>query len=337
MSMNLIQALYDPRTPLPTDWSLYKQALGDIEFFGVSSQVYYLLQQQGKLDQTPAFFQERLKQNYMEALYLNMFIRKQTEQLFTYFESHGIDVIPLKGTVFAEKYFGHLGARATSDIDLFVHRSDLEKSIDCVKWLGYTIEGEHIPGHFHCSFSKRLPGAPVPLTIELHWDLLKDNTASLCITEFWQQASPIRPYRHIKQLSDNHTFYMICLHGWRHNLGSLKYFIDIIQMINFLNDKLDYSTLLKDATSHKTLKRIIRTLSIVYKQFPHLQQIKPFPFQRSTLWWEYRAIRKNDGNTLKNYVDFIDYQFLSYDSAKHSFIEVTAWFYNFFSGLIHKS
>lgn len=324
--MDLIPVLYDPRAPLPTDLNFYEHMIDDIEFFGVSSQVYFLLQQRGKLDQTPSFFQERLKLNYMEAIYLNMFIRKQTEQLLLLFESREIDVIPLKGTVFAEKYFGHLGARPTSDIDLFVKLSDLEKSIACVKSLGYTFEQAFIPDHFHCSYSKLLPGSQIPLTVELHWDLLKSNTANFQINEFWNQAKALQPYKHIKQLSDDHTFYMICLHGWRHNLDSPKYFIDIIQMIHHLHEKLDYTVLLNHAAAHQTLRRMIRTLSIVYKQFPHLQQIKPFLHQRSTLWWEYRAIRKSDGYTLKNYMDFIDYQFLSYDSVKHSLIEVTSWF-----------
>ncbi len=42
----------------------------------------------------------------------------------------------------------------------------------------------------------------------------------------WNDSSTIEGYQHVRELSDLHTFYMICLHGWRHNLDSLKYFID---------------------------------------------------------------------------------------------------------------
>ncbi|PWW17162.1 hypothetical protein DFO73_1306 [Cytobacillus oceanisediminis] len=31
-----------------------------------------------------------------------------------------VEASPLKGVTFAEKYFGHLGGRGTSDIDLFM-------------------------------------------------------------------------------------------------------------------------------------------------------------------------------------------------------------------------
>lgn len=197
--------------------------------------------------------------------------------------------------------------------------SDLKKAAECVKLLGYTVEQPHIPSHFHHSFSKPLPNSTIPLTVELHWDIVKKNTANMNINEFWQQALPRNQSIHIKDLSDYHTFYMICLHGWRHNLDSLKYFIDIIQLIYLLNDKLDYSVLLKDANAHKTLKRIIRTLSIVYQQFPDLENIKNFPNKRTITWWEYNTNKST--KTLRNYADFIDYQFFSYDSMKYSLKE----------------
>lgn len=132
-----------------------------------------------------------------------------------------------------------------------------------------------ISSHFHYRFNKELPGSQVPLTVELHWDLVRKNTAELDINDFWNQAIPIEQSQYVKELSDDHTFYMICFHGWRHNLQSLKYFLDIIQMIHILGGKLNYHALFKDAAAHKTLKRIVRTLSIVYRR--SLIRFKNFP------------------------------------------------------------
>ncbi len=320
--MNLLQALYDPGSPFPEDEEFYQLALKDIEFFAVSSQVYDLLKQRGQLSHTPEFFQVRLKQKVEEALYPNILIKNQTDKILHTFEDAGIPAIPLKGTWFAEKYFGQIGARWTSDIDLLIQTTDLEQAIAGVKSLGYTMEEERIPAHFHWSFSKELPGSPIPLTVELHWDILKGNTSNFQIEEFWKEAKPLQHYRYIKELSDYHTFYMICLHGWRHNLNSLKYFIDIIQMIHVLHDKIDYTVLFRDAAAHKTLKRMIRTLSIVYNQFPHLEKIRRLPLQRKRLWWEYQAIRNADYRTVRTYVDFVDYQFFGFDTIKHSLASI---------------
>jgi hypothetical protein len=87
---------------------------------GISPQVYFLLKEHGKLDETPDFFHNQLKENYKKVFFQNLFIKSQLELLLQDFENKGIDVIPLKGVYFAEKYFGNIGARRTSDIDLLI-------------------------------------------------------------------------------------------------------------------------------------------------------------------------------------------------------------------------
>jgi hypothetical protein len=324
--INLVQAIYDQRISPSNDWEFYNRALEDIEFFAVSPQIYDLLKQRGLLEQTPAFFQNRLKDKYTEALYLNILIKSRTVQILKAFEAAEIQVIPLKGVLFAEKYFGHIGARPTSDIDLLVRQSDLDKAVNYVKSLGFTVEEEVIDSHFHRSFSQTIPGSIIPLTVEIHWDLLKENTSRFNPDELWNEAEPLEVYKFIKQLSEYHTFYMICLHGWRHNLNDMKYFIDIIQMIHYLNERLDYNVLLKDAAAHQTFKRISRTLSIVYREFPQLNDFKELPLKiKNELWWDYKAIRNLRPKSFKDYLNFAYYLCMDYDTAKHSLVGVRDW------------
>ena len=75
------------------------------------------------------------------------------------------------------------------------------------------IEETRIPYHFHSSYSKPLPMSNIPLTVELHWHIVKENTANFQIEELWNDSTTIEGYQHIKELSDLHTFYLICLHG----------------------------------------------------------------------------------------------------------------------------
>jgi hypothetical protein len=319
VSLKLVKSLYDTQIPLPHDEDFYHRALQDIELDGISSQVYFLLKQQGKLDQTPSVFKQQLKESYDKGLFQNLFIKNQTDLILGKFEDLGIDVIVLKGIYFAEKYFGHIGARATSDIDLLIRYQDLKKAIDTVKSLGFTVEEEQVPGHFHCSFSKVLPHSAIPLVVEIHWSLVKESTSNFDINDLWMQSIAVGQFSHIKELSSQHTFYMICLHGWRHNLDSMKYFLDIIQVIYKNREELDYEQIFTLADCHQTLKRMIRTLSIVYQQFPFLNEVKSLPYKMKTKW-EYRSV-----TGFKQYADFIDYQFLSYDTVKHRLIEALNW------------
>jgi hypothetical protein len=319
MSFEFVSAIYESQVPLPQDDDYFQKVLRDIEHEGIQSQIYFLLKQQGILEHTPVFFQSYLKENYEKCLYQNLFIKNQTDIIIRRFEDSGIDVIPLKGVYFAEKYFGHIGSRVTSDIDLLIRFEDLNQAIESVKALGFSVEEEPIPGHFHCSFSKRLPHSPIPLVVELHWGLVKEETSSFDIKVIWSDSKAVDQYSHIRELSHMHCFYIICLHGWRHNLESLKYFIDIIQIIHQYRDELDYKELFKLAETHQTLKRLTRTLSIVYEQFPHLNQVASFPYKRKTLW------RHRNVKGFKRYFDFFDYQFLSYDTVKHRMIEIRHW------------
>lgn len=327
MIIKLLNSLYNKPSTLPTESLSYEQLLEDIEYFSISAQIYHLLKNQNLLDKTPLFFQERLKQSCTNVLYQNIFIKSEWEKIASLFEENEIATITLKGVTFAERYFGNLGARPTSDIDILIRPHNINRAIDLIQSLGFIIEQDPIPSHFHCSFSKSLPNTPIPLTVEIHWNIMREDTARLVIEDFWSEARPLKQYHFIYELSDYHTFYMICLHGWRHNLNSLKYFLDIMQLIYVIGESVDFHKLFQDATSHQTYIRLIRTLSIVYNLFPRLHFIKKFDLARPTPRWEYRNIRYPRIRNLNKYVDFIDYQFFSFDKIKHSLIEMRNFFH----------
>jgi hypothetical protein len=322
MSISFIEALYDLTLPLPLEENVYKDLLAETDFFSVAPQVYHLLNNQGRLKNIPLVFQENLLNEFKKTFYQNLFIKNQLEQILKRFETEEIDVIPLKGTLFAEKYFGHLGARSTSDIDLLIKLSNLNDAIKVVESLGFLIEQDPIANHFHCSFSKVLPESEIPLTVEIHWHLLKEDTTCFDIREVWVEAMPFGSYRYVKELSAYHTFYFMCIHGWRHNLDSLRHFIDMIQLIHVQKIELDFERLRREIGVHQTSKRITRTLSIVYQTFPHLKRIKECPFIYSKAILTNIAFKNRYKKGLWKYIDFLDYQLLSFDTSKQRLFQI---------------
>lgn len=323
MMNQLVAALFINESSLPNDEAYYKQLFSNRELDSIAPQVYHLLKERGKLDQVPDFFYQYLKKQFLQTMQLNLFINHETTQLLNAFEERCMKVIPLKGVGFAESYFGNLGARKTSDIDLLVKVQDIDEAVKLVKQLGFTVEEEKIPGHFHCSYSKKLPGSEIPLVVELHWDLLKESTAQFNIEDFWQATRPFGPYASVKELSNLHVFYMIVLHGWRHNLDSLKHYLDIIQLMHSFKDDLDFDFLIEIAEKHKTKKRVIRTLTSVYQEFPFLEYIKPFPYKSDRKYLAFNEKMTGSG-FYKKYTDYFDYQFFSYDTPSHTIKEIFA-------------
>ncbi|MEB4860660.1 nucleotidyltransferase family protein [Priestia megaterium] len=328
MFIEFIQSLYDQSRPFPENPDDYTSILEDIEYFHLSATVYSLLKQQGRIEQTPIYFQNQLQKEHQIILYNNLYIKNQLKLVLDTFEANGISAIPLKGILFAETYFGHFSARRTTDIDILIRKEDMEKAKVCIQKLEYNVEG-HCPSyHFHRTFSKIMPHSPVPLTVELHRDILRENTSELEIEQFWHCSTPLENYKHIKQLSEFHTFYMICLHGWKHGMDSLKYFIDIIQTIHVLNDKIDYHTLFKIAKNDQTLKRLTSTLTIVYNQFPHLDQVNKLPInKKSNMWWDYKQIRYLKTKNMKKVKNSIHFHLFGYDKLKHSIIVLKRWIF----------
>lgn len=318
MSRELVQAIYDPVLKLPESTYFYKHAMSEIEYFGIASQVYYLLDKLDQLKKTPYFFQNYLEERYKNVLERNLFIEKETEEFFKAFEEAKIETIyiPLNGTRFAKKYFRNQGASPASHINLLIKKNDLSYALKVLREFGYYGTEKPDEEQDFLYICNDLPGIG-PFFVQLQWGLIGEHPAGFKPDELWERAESVEGYQFIKELSDFDCFYLACLNGWKSNLASLKHFIDIIQMIHCLGEKIDYTHLLAMARNHKTYKRIVRILSIVYREFPHLNLINALPRKRSLLFWDYQAILPGNRKKLKQYLDYLDYQFFSHDKLKH--------------------
>lgn len=311
----LLQSIYENGQYFTLGNLNYQKMMNTDKLSYIAPQLYTLLKERSILKRIPSDFQDFLQAAYHQTVYKNIFIKHQSEELFRTFENNSIGVIPLKGVYFSERYFGQIGARSTSDIDILVNPSAIHSAVECVKQLGFVQEEEFLPGHFHCCFSKELPGSPIPLCVEIHWDVLRADTSNVDITEFWEEATPISGYEFVYELSTFHTFYLMCLHAWRHNMDSIKCFVDLMQILYVGNDQIDFSRLKNVSKRHQTWTRVVRTLSILYREYPFMRRVKCFPYERSI---RYSLFAKEKG--LLKYLNFMDYHLLSYDSLQHRLI-----------------
>lgn len=314
--IRFLQTLYDSDRPAVDQNFDYAQALRDIEIFMIHSQVYHLMKSTGRLDSAPEFFRYHLKKHYEVILFQNMVLRHHEDRICKALDELSIDAIPLKGTRFAERAFGHFAARGTSDIDILVRPRDLKRAVDCVKAMGFTPEKKI---HNHAVLYKEHERTANPLVVELHWTLEKKFGSDLDDGRFWKKASRIEPYSNIYEMSLIHTFYYICLHGIRHRMDSLKYTLDIAQLLERYGDRIDYALLLEQAARDKTVRRIQTALSIVYSQFPYLHSVKPLPFPVLNTHWDYKMIRDHwlGTHSLSFYRYRLFFKFRIYDTWKH--------------------
>ena len=79
----------------------------------------------------------KLKTDCINIAQKNLSNTKELLRLINLFEENAITVIPYKGAYFASQYYGDLGLREFSDIDLFVEEADIHKIKEIMKGDGY--------------------------------------------------------------------------------------------------------------------------------------------------------------------------------------------------------
>ncbi|RAP77475.1 nucleotidyltransferase family protein [Paenibacillus montanisoli] len=291
MLITFLRRLYDRQVDFDYSDEQLTQVMDDIATFQIYAQVHHVLKNDSRKERLPGFFTAWLKEKAERVCYQNLLIKTETEALIKKFDRQCIPSMPLKGTRFAEKYFGHFAARGTSDIDILVIEPDLTKAIEFAEGLGYQLKTYNL-GHHNVTLEKASSSLPAPLELELHHHIMDPQTCNLSADSLWSNCVPYGNFLWAREMSVQQTFYMICLHGIKHRMDSIKYILDVLQMIEYCGNEIDYELLLKQAEKDKTKSRIIAALSIVYQCFPHLHQIKPFRQEDYVLFWKYSLIRK---------------------------------------------
>jgi hypothetical protein len=280
MIIPFIRSLYHPQDPelvIPFDDQEMHAA---IRRNSIGAQVFHLLKSSGKDMQVPSAFRDLVYRTYESSLLQNLLIKRETEQLLREFENQGVPVIPLKGTMLAERYYGHYAARGTSDIDLLIHPEHMEAAVKCVHNQGFTEVSQENPVHYHHEWFKQAGGLPEPLVVELHWSLVQSDTSQMNMGVAWATSEQSESYTNVRVLSPSYTFYALCLHGASHQMDSLKYVIDVLHFLERHYELIDFKWLLEQAEKDHTRRRVAISLTVVENLFPGLSIMACIPFER---------------------------------------------------------
>lgn len=258
----------------PGRQEFYERCLEQLQETGLWLHVHQLLVREGQWDHTPLLFQATVLMKEHRITAQNLYVRHYFDKILSALAEGGVDVIPLKGLRFSERYYDHATARPTTDIDLLVRPEQVLESIRLIQNLGFEGPYRFDPRHFHCVLHKR-DLAEFPCVVEIHWNIVKDYTSHMDLQDLWNCSIPDRVHSTVRFMSLNYEFYHICLHGANHNMDSLKYAVDVFQMIDKAGQGIDYAWLYDRAKRDRTLRRIQYVLHQVYEIFPKLHDRKP--------------------------------------------------------------
>jgi hypothetical protein len=147
----------------------------------------------------------------------------QLEEALSAFETAHLEVIVLKGALFAAHYYPSPGLRPFGDLDLLVRRKDLSKAVEALECLGYeAFQGYDGRGqawwtehHNHWIFKK--PGA---LPVELHWALTPPRSeVQFDESSLWRDSARVSDRPHVRQMSDVDQLLYLAVHAVKHQLA----------------------------------------------------------------------------------------------------------------------
>lgn len=197
----------------------------------------------------------------LNAVYRYEQIRYEYENLCAALEKAQIPFLPLKGAVI-RRYYPEAWMRTSCDIDVLVHREDLDKAISYLTDNHKYIEKERAT-HDVSLFSS------MGIHVELHFDLVEEGRAKNAIDvlrSVWEHVTLHEDSRYWYEMSDAYFYFYHIAHMAKHfeNGGcGIRPFIDLWMLDNMINidrsardDLLSGGGLLKFADASRKLSEM---------------------------------------------------------------------------------
>ncbi|HTC45758.1 MAG TPA: nucleotidyltransferase family protein [Candidatus Aquilonibacter sp.] len=244
----------------PPDWnSLLRLA----DRHGVSSLLY---QKFLKLaDAIPAAALAWLSQGYEHNIHKSLFLTRELVRILDCAEGLGITVIPYKGVVLSEIYYGDIAMRQSGDMDLLVRVRDVARLKDAIRALGYT-ERVMIPENAEAHYIKSgyewtFDSAAGKNLLEIQWALQpRFYAVDFDMERLFERAVGVTVAgRRMKTPSPEDLLLVLSLHAAKHVWARLIWLCDIAQI---LQRELDWEWI-RDQAKKLGIERILHVTLIL--------------------------------------------------------------------------
>ena len=212
------------------------------EHHGTSALLYQNLSRLGS--GVPPDVMVSLRERYEKNVRKSLFLARELMLILDRLDGLGIEVIPYKGIVLSEVYYGDMALRQAGDMDLFVRRNELSRIKDAVRELGYTpranipqeAEQNYLASGYEWTFDSpagknllELQWALQPRFYALDYDMdgLFERTVSVTVAG-----------RGVKTPSPEDLLLVLSVHAAKHVWGRLIWLCDIAQIVT--REKLNW-------------------------------------------------------------------------------------------------
>jgi hypothetical protein len=211
-----------------------------------------------------------LAQRYQTNVHKSLFLTRELIRILDCLDELGIEVLPYKGFVLSEMYYGDMALRQSGDLDLFVREGNVAGIKNAVRELGYTVrvpipaeaEQDYISSGYECTFDS----AAGKNVLELQWALQPHFYAVDFDMEglFDRAVKVVVADRPLKTPSPEDLFLVLSVHAAKHVWGRLIWLCDIAQVLKA--EKLNWKWI--EVQAQKLgIERILRITLLLANRF----------------------------------------------------------------------
>lgn len=186
-------------------------------------------------------------------------IAAELKSLLHQFAEQGIDVLPLKGPVLAEKLYGNVTLRPCDDLDLLVRRQDFERSGTLLFDMGF-VAGTEADDYQRKFFRDGV-------LVELHFNVTSPRSFPFDLDGLWSRTHRGR-FRDepMHTMSDSDLVLFVCLHGLKHWFCRLIWIQDLANALNTM--KCEPAELIQTARQQGLEQALLIGCEVVRETFP---------------------------------------------------------------------
>ncbi|WP_226645698.1 nucleotidyltransferase family protein [Mesobacillus subterraneus] len=177
----------------------------------------------------------RLKQYYQKNVFQMLMLTGETESISRLFMDQDIRTLFLKGPVLGEHLYGDISLRTSSDIDVLIPISDLQRAEVILLKHGYikddyilTVLNDWKWRHHHITFIH----PQKKIKVEVHWRLNPGPSWNQPFEDLWTRKKQSRLTDFPVYMLGNEDLYVfLTSHGARHGWSRLRWLVDIDKLV----------------------------------------------------------------------------------------------------------
>lgn len=202
----------------------------------------------------PSWYEKELRKIYIRYGFHNARLLQQLQYVIRNFKESGISIIILKGAALAETVYNNIALRPMVDLDVLVHRTDVDHALEVLDQIGYNLADPEVHPGMMAQYENEIllhKLGEFDVALELHWSLLDSPhyQEKMAMDWFWQTAEATQMNTTTGLvLGPEATLLHLSSHIMLHHHGrGLLWQHDVAEVIEHNRSRIDWDELMKRA------------------------------------------------------------------------------------------